>query len=347
MQTRNLILSATTMALAMGLSAPVHADAVADFYKGRQISFTHTGGAAGGFAVYTRILADHIAKHIPGNPNIIVQFKRGGGGMVGMNYMYNAAAKDGSYFLMPLPGVEAQPFLYPKKVKFDITKTQWVGNVTQMQSFITVRPDIGLKSWEDAKNKVVRLSASGKGSETYIMPMLMNAVLGTKFKVITGYKGIMKATLAMENGESDGRGGGWTANMRPAWFKSTPHKVQLLVQSGAASVKQLYPGQAMPSNVPLLMDLAKSEDDKALLGLVTRVLARAVAAPPGVPKARIDAVRAAFDKTMKDPAYLADMKKRKMAIENPMSGVEVATYINGVASTPKRIVDRYIAAVKQ
>jgi len=347
MQTRNCILSATTVALAMGLSAPVQADAVADFYKGRQISFTHTGGAAGGFAVYTRILADHIAKHIPGNPNIIVQFKRGGGGMVGMNYMYNAAAKDGSYFLMPLPGVEAQPFLYPKKVKFDITKTQWVGNVTQMQSFITVRPDVGLKSWKDAKKKVVRLSASGKGSETYIMPMLMNAVLGTKFKVITGYKGIMKATLAMENGESDGRAGGWTANMRPAWFKTTPHKVQLIVQSGAVPVKQLYPGQAMPSNVPLLKDLAKSEDDKRLLGLVTRVLARAVAAPPGVPKARIDAVRAAFDKTMKDPAYLADMKKRKMAIENPMTGAEVATYINGVASTPKRIVDRYVAAVKQ
>lgn len=347
MQVGALKVGAAAFALTTGFAVPAIADEVADFYRGKQVSFTHTGGAAGGFALYTRVLSKHMANHIPGNPNIVVQFKRGGGGMVGMNYMYNAAPKDGSYFLMPLPGVEAQPFLYPKKVKFDITKIHWVGNVTQMQSFITVRPDVGLKDWKDARNKVVRLSASGKGSETYIMPMLMNAVLGTKFKVITGYKGIMKATIAMENGESDGRGGGWTANMRPAWFKTTPPKVQLLVQSGASSVKQLYPGQAMPPNVPLLKDLATNDDDKRLLGLVTRVLARAVAAPPGTPKARVDAMRVAFDKTLKDPAYLAEMNKRRLAIENPMSGAEVATYIDGIASTPKRIVDRYIAAVRQ
>lgn len=346
MRLKPLILCTTALTMSAGFSTPAAADSVADFYKGKQISITHTGGAGGGFAIYTRVLAKHIVKHIPGQPTAIVQFKRGGGGMVGMNYMYNAAAKDGTYFLMPLPGVEAQPFLYPKKVKFDITKTQWVGNITQMQSYISVRPDLGLKSWEDAKSRVVRLSASGKGSETYIMPMLMNEVLGTKFKVITGYKGIMKATIAMENGESDGRGGGWTANMRPAWFKATPNKVQLLVQSGAQPAKMLYPGQPSPPNVPLLKDLATNEDDRRLLGLVTRVLARAVAAPPGVPKARIDAIRAAFDKTIKDPAYLAEMNKRKMAIENPMNGQEVTTYIYGIASTPKHIVDRYVAAVK-
>jgi tripartite-type tricarboxylate transporter receptor subunit TctC len=342
-----MVLGTTALIVAAGISAPASADEVSDFYTGKQISITHTGGAGGGFAVYTRVLAKHIVKHIPGNPTAIVQFKRGGGGMVGMNYMYNAAAPDGTYFLMPLPGVEAQPFLYPKKVKFDITKTQWVGNITQMQSYISVRPDLGLKSWEDAKTRTVTLSASGKGSETYIMPMLMNEVLGTKFKIITGYKGIMKATLAMEKGESDGRAGGWTANMRPGWFKETPHKVQLIVQSGAQKAKLLYPGQMSPPNIPLLKDLAKNDDDRQLLGLVTRVLARAVAGPPGVPKARIDAMRVAFDKTLKDPAYLAEMNKRKMAIENPMNGREVTEYIEGIASTPKRIVDRYVAAVQK
>jgi len=178
------------------------------------------------------------------------------------------------------------------------------------------------------------------------MPMLMNDVLGTKFKVITGYKGIMATTAAMEKGELDGRAGGWTANMRPHWFKSVPYKTTLLVQSGAQSVKNLYPGQPLDVKVPLLKDLAKNEDDRRLLALVTRVLARAVAAPPGVPKARIAAIRVAFDKTLKDPAYLAEMKRRKMAIENPMNGDEVAAYINDIASTPKHIVDRYIAAVR-
>lgn len=327
-------------------AAPASADAVADFYRNKQISITHTGGPAGGFALYSRILAKHITKHIPGNPSAILQFKRGGGGMVGMNYMYNAAAKDGTYFLMPLPGVEAQPFLHPKKVKFDISKTQWIGNITQMQSFVSIRPDHPVKKWQDARKHLVRLGASGKGSETYIMPMLMNAVLGTKFQVITGYKGIMAATVAMEKGELDGRAGGWTANMRPHWFKETPNKIRLIVQSGATKVPLLYPGQATPMGIPLLKDLATNEDDRRLLGLVTRVLARAVATAPGVPRARVDAVRAAFTKTMKDPAYLAEMKKRRLAIINPMNASQVESYIAEIASTPKRIVKRYIAAVR-
>ena len=347
--TRPILTSLSALASAGALlasAAPAAADAVADFYRGKQISITHTGGPAGGFALYSRILMKHITKHIPGNPSAILQFKQGGGGMVGMNYMYNAAAKDGTYFLMPLPGVEAQPFLHPKKVKFDIAKTQWIGNITQMQSFISIMPDHKVKKWQDARKHVVRLGASGKGSETYIMPMLMNAVLGTKFQVITGYKGIMASTVAAEKGELDGRAGGWTANMRPHWFKAQPNKIRLLVQSGATKVPFLYPGQPTPPGIPLLKDLATNEDDRKLLGLVTRVLARAVATAPEVPKARVDAVRVAFDKTMKDPAYLAEMKKRRLAIINAMNGKEVANYISGIAATPKRIVDRYIAAVR-
>jgi len=340
-------LQAVAIGAALMLGAgPAGADPVADFFKGKQISLTHTGGPAGGFALYTRILAKHMVKHIPGHPSAVIQFKRGGGGMVGMNYMYNAAAQDGSYLLMPLPGVEAQPFLYPKKVKFDITKVQWIGNILHMQSFISISPGNKVKKWQDARKHVVQLGASGKGSETYIMPMLMNAVLGTKFKVITGYKGIMASTNAWEKGELDGRAGGWTANMRPHWFKAKPSKVRLLIQSGANKVSELYPGQAMPSGVPLLKDLASNAEDRRLLGLVNRVLARAVAAPPGVPKARIVALRAAFDKTLADPAYLAEMKKRRLAITDPMTGAEVKKYIDYIAATPKKIVDRYIAAVK-
>lgn len=342
---RTIPVVAIGAALVLGFS-PANAGEVADFFRGKQISLTHTGGPAGGFALYTRILARHLVKHIPGNPTAIIQFKRGGGGMVGMNYMYNAAAQDGSYLLMPLPGVEAQPFLYPKKVKFDITKVQWIGNILHMQSFISINPDHKVKKWQDARKYVVQLGASGKGSETYIMPMLMNAVLGTKFKVITGYKGIMASTNAWEKGELDGRAGGWTANMRPQWFTASPQKVRLLIQSGASKVAELYPGQATPPGVPLLSDLAKNEEDRRLLGLVNRVLARAVAAPPGVPKARIVALRAAFDKTLADPAYLAEMKKRRLAINDPMTGAEVEKYINYIAATPQKIVDRYIAAVK-
>lgn len=341
-------LPAAAVVGAVALTAPVaNAGPVADFYKGKQLSFTHTGGPAGGFALYTRILARHIVKHIPGNPTAIIQFKRGGGGMVGMNYLYNAAPKDGTYFLMPLPGVEAQPFLYPKKVKFDIRKINWIGNILKMQSFISIASGHKVKSWKDARNTIVRLGASGKGSETYIMPMLMNAVLGTKFKVITGYKGIMASTNAWERGELDGRAGGWTANMRPHWFTQKPSPVRLLVQSGDTKVAELYPGEAVPPGVPLLKDLATNEDDRRLLGLVARTLARAVAGPPGMPKARVDAMRSAFDATLADPAYLAEMKKRRLAIINPQTGAKIEKYIEYIAATPKKIVDRYIAAVRK
>ncbi len=344
---KNFILPAAALAGALMATAGVaYADPVADFYKGKQISIVHTGGPAGGFALYTRILAKHIVKHIPGNPTTIIQFKQGGGGMVGMNYLSVAAPKDGSYFLMPLPGVEAQPFLYPKKVKFKLTDIHWMGNILKMQSFVTVSAKSGVNSWQDATKKVVRLGASGKGSETYIMPMLMNAVLGTKFQVITGYKGIMGATNAMEKGELDGRAGGWTSNMRPHWFKEKPMPIRLIVQSGAIKEPELYPGQATPPDVPLLTDLATNEDDKRLFGLVTRILARALAGPPGMPKARVDAIRNAFDLTLKDPAYLEEMNARQLAITGPMSGVEVEKYINYIASTPKKVVDRYIAAVR-
>jgi len=346
-KTKSLLMSAVLAGGSLLTPTLASADPVADFYKGKQIVFTHTGGPAGGFALYTRILSKHIVNHIPGNPKAVIQFKQGGGGMVGMNYLYNAAPKDGSYFLMPLPGVEAQPFLYPKKVKFDITKINWIGNILKMQSFISISADHPkVKSWEDAKSHVIRLGASGKGAETYIMPMLMNAVLGTRFKVITGYKGIMGATAAWEKGELDGRAGGWTSNMRPHLFKQDPQPIRLLVQSGAEKVAELYPGQPTPKDVPLLKDLAKNDEERQLLSLVERTLARAVAGPPGMPKARVAAMRKAFDDMMKDPAYLAEMKKRNLAITSPQTGAEVESYINGIAATPQRVVDRYIAAVR-
>ncbi|MFT5440538.1 MAG: tripartite-type tricarboxylate transporter receptor subunit TctC [Alphaproteobacteria bacterium] len=344
----SLTLSAAAIVGAiLGTVGTANADAVADFYKGRQIAIVHTGGPAGGFALYTRILAKHIVNHIPGRPTAVIQFKGGGGGMVGMNYLSVAAPKDGSYFLMPLPGVEAQPFLYPKKVKFDVTKINWIGNILKMQSFVSISASSKVKSWKDATKQVVTLGASGKGSETYIMPMLMNAVLGTKFKVITGYKGIMASTNAWEKGELDGRAGGWTSNMRPSWFKEKPSRVRLLVQSGDTAIDMLYPGQKMPSGVPLLKSLAKNEEDKRLLGLVSRTLARAVAGPPGMPKARTVAMRKAFDATLKDPAYLKEMNDRKLAIIEPQTGAQVEEYIAYVASTPKSIVKRYITAVRK
>ena len=336
-------LGAAGVALTLSAGA-ASADPVADFYRGKQIAFTHTGGSAGSFAIYSRILAQHMAKYIPGKPKIIVQFKSGGGGIVGMNYLYNAAPRDGTYFTMPIAGVEVQPFLFPDKVKFDVSKVQWIGNMTQLQSFVAVWHTSKVKTWDDAKKTQITFGATGRGSETYLTPTLMNTLLGTKIKVITGYKGIMKATMAMQRGEVDGRGGGWTATMRPQWFKD-PKKVRLLVQVGDTKLKEAWNGGPDISNVPLLKDLAKNEEDKQLLGLLSRVLARPLVAPPDVPKERIDAMRIAFDKAMADPALIADIKKRNMSLIDPMNWKQVKAYVDKVAALPDSVKNRYRAAI--
>ncbi len=343
-------LSAAAFAAALLLgAAPVNADEVADFYRGKTITFGHTGGPAGGFALYTRIFINHMPKHIPGKPRIVIQFKPGAGGIVGMNYLYNAAPKDGSYFLMPVPGVFAAPFLYPKKARYDVTKMQWIGNITQQQYFITVWHTVPVRTFEDLKNRVTVLGATGKGSATYILPKLMNALLGTKFKIVVGYKGIMKATLAMERGEVEGRSGGWTANMRPDWWKE-PRKVRPIIQIAGERITQLFQGapwSKIPADMPMLTDLAKSADDRKLFSLIAPVLARSIAAPPGVPADRIAAMRAAFDATMKDADYLALMKKRKLNIDAPMDWRAVTAYINRVASTPPHLAKKLREAMNK
>lgn len=339
--------AAISAVLAAGAFAlPAAADPVADFYRGKQIAFTHTGGSAGTFAIYSRILAEHIGKYIPGNPKIIVQFKSGGGGIVGMNYLYNAAPRDGTYFTMPIAGVESQPFLFPGKVKFDLSKVQWIGNMTQLQSFVAVWHTAPVKSWEDFKKREVAFGATGKGSETFLTPTLMNKLLGTKIKVITGYKGIMKVTLAMERGEVSGRGGGWTATMRPQWHDA-PKKVRLLAQVGDRKLKRAWDGGPDVSNAPLLKDLAKNDQDRQLLGLLSRVLARPLVAPPGVPAERIAAMRAAFDKAMSDPALLADIRKRKMSLIDPMNWKQVTSYVDKIAALPASVKNRYRAAISK
>lgn len=336
----SIITLAATLAV---FAPPAVAQTVADFYRGKQVTIAHTGGSGGGFAIYSRVLASYLEKYIPGNPKVVVTFKPGGGGMVGMNYFVKAAPKDGSYIMMPIAGVEAQPFLFPKRAKFDPTKVHWLGNMTQLQSYISVWHTSPIKKWEDARARETIFGATGKGSETYLSPVLMNNILGTKFKVITGYKGIMKATLAMEKQEVEGRGGGWTATMRPDWFKGD-RKVRVLVQIGETALDEAWPGVST-KGVPLLKDLAKTEEERQLFGLLSRVLARPAALPPGTPMERVAALRKAFAQAMADPGLRLDLQKRKLRLINPMTWQETTAFINKVANLPEKVKTRFREAI--
>ena len=316
------------------LVAPVFA---ADYFEGKTVKVIHAGSGRGSYAMYTRIFTHHLGKHLKGNPSVVVDFMNGGGGMKGQNYLYNVAPKNGLVLGMPLPSIITSPMIYPKVTRFVPSKFVWLGNITQMQTGVGVWKTAPATTIAAARKTEVIIGSSGKTSELSLTPRLMNAVLGTKFKVVEGYKGMGGVNLAMETGEIHGRSGGMTAwhPLRPHWF-SPENKIVFLAQLG------MSPHPAIP-DVPLVTSFAKNDLDRAVLDLMSRstVLTRAVAAPPGVPKSVVAELRAAYEATVSDPAFVDEMKKRKMQMIQPMTWQEIDKFIAETDATPKAVIDRF------
>ena len=323
----------------LGLIAPQAAKANSPF-SGKTISIVHTGGVAGTFAVYSRLVISHMPRHIPGKPTMILQFMPGGGGITGANYLYNAAPKDGTWLLMPTPGLELTPFLYKDAVKYDLMKMAWLGNMTQAQSFVSVWHDTPVMKWEDARQHELLMGATGRGSQEFISLHQMNAVLGTKFKIITGYKGISDVDQAMEKGEVQGRSGGWTGGRGKHLFVS-PSRVRIVVQIGAKRIKEPFPGGPDIADVPLLTELATNDADRQLLSLQSRVLSRALVGPPQMPTENAKILAEAFDKMMVDPQFQAEAGKLNLEFVNPMNAAETTAYVKWITELPDSIKDRY------
>mgnify|MGYP003667788963 CR=1 FL=1 len=314
--------------------APVLA---ADYFEGKTVKVIHAGSGRGSYAMYTRIFTHHLGRHLKGNPSVVVDFMNGGGGLKGQNYLYNVAPKDGSVLGMPLPSIVTSPMIYPKVTRFVPSKFVWLGNITQMQTGVGVWKTAPATTIAAARKTEVIIGSSGKTSELSLTPRLMNAVLGTKFKVVEGYKGMGGVNLAMETGEIHGRSGGMTAwhPLKPHWF-SPENKIVFLAQLG------MSPHPAIP-DVPLVTSFAENDLDRAVLDLMSRstVLTRAVAAPPGVPKSVVAELRAAYEATVSDPAFVDEMKKRKMQMIQPMTWQEVDKFIAETDATPKAVIDRF------
>ena len=319
----------------IAVAAPAGAEDVS--FRGRNVRIIHTGSEGGSYAVYTRIFANHYGRHLPGAPNVIAEFMAGAGGLTGLNYIYNAAPKDGTALGMPLPAVSIANLLFPKNARFDPTRYTWIGNITQMQTAIGVWHTSPAKTLEDAKKVELTLGSSGRGSELTLTPMLLNAVVGTRFKVVSGYKGVGEIDLAMERGEVNGRSGGLTSwhPMKPEWFKR-PAKVTFLVQLGLTR-HPLLP------DVPLATAFGKTDEDRKVIGLLSgsTALTRAVMGPPGMPAAVTAALRKGFDDTLADPAFIADMKTHKMDMIAPMHWKEIEAFMADLAATPPGVIKRF------
>lgn len=286
---------------------PATADPVADFYKDRQVTIVVAAGAGGGHTQYSQLMAPFFKKYMPGNPGFVTQNMPGAGGTKAANYLYNSAAQDGSVIGILLSDTPFAARLRTTGVKYKPERFQYLGGAEDTQSAFVIMKSAGVKTLDDVKKKEVLMGSSGKGSQTFIVPTLANAILGTRFKVITGYPGMGGIYLAMDRGEVHGFQSVYSSikSLRPQWF--TDDRIVVLAANA------LTPIPDRPE-LPLLKDMATNPTDKTVLELIggNGTIGRGWLAPPGVPADRVAALRAAFSKAFADPAAAAEAKKRKM-----------------------------------
>jgi tripartite-type tricarboxylate transporter receptor subunit TctC len=311
---------------------PAAADPVADFYKGRTIT-VYVAVSSGAYDLYARHLARHLPRHIPGEPTVIVQGMPGAGGAKAANYVYAVAPKDGSALLVPLKPIAMAQVMGTAAVRYDASKFNWVGSMVDAPGVLTVWHTAPVKTLADVREHETLMASSGVGAETYIFPNVINHVLGTKFRVITGYSGMSNMLLAVESGEVHGVSTvyGSLKGLKPEWLRE--NKVRFIAQVAARRAAQL-------PDVPTVLELAENEEQREVLRFLTLSdnVGRSITAPPDIPADRLAALRAAFDATIKDPAYLKEAEERNIEL-NPTSGVDVQKDVNELIATPQRIID--------
>jgi tripartite-type tricarboxylate transporter receptor subunit TctC len=309
-------------------------DSVADFYNGKTVRLIVSVGVGSGYDVNARALARHLGKHIPGNPNIIVQNQPGAGGLTMTNQMYASGPFDGTVIGATFNGIPTAPLLQPKGVRFDAGKINWVGSTNRETQTMYVWHTAPLKTIADLKTQEMLVGAQAPGSTQFDYPMLGKALFDLKFKVVTGYKSTSDINLAMERGEVHGTLANWST-VKTLNLKQYQDKlIRILVVWGARKHPEL-PG------IPLVSDMATTPEQKQALQLALARLefGRPFFMPPNVPAERVAAVRRAFDATMKDKDYLADAEKLKLEV-NPMSGEDIAKMLEQIAKTPADVVAR-------
>jgi tripartite-type tricarboxylate transporter receptor subunit TctC len=328
-------LAAAALTASLALSAPTvaHADSVADFYKGKTVAIIVGFGAGGGYDLYARTLARHLGAHLPGKPNVVVQNMTGAGGVTAANHVYNAAPKDGTAIAAVSQYAAMYQLLDGKGAKYDPAKFQWLGSMTFSNNVAYTWNETGIKTFDDLKKREIPVGGSGVISDANIYPNIMNALLGTKFKIINGYSGTNETNLAIERGELFGRGGGSYASLvstRPEWLRD--HKITILIQVGTEKEPEL-------PNVPLLTDLVKGGEAHQIAALVTMPVAIGYNEwmAPGVPNDRVQALRAAYAAALKDPGLLADAEKQKLEIR-AKTGEQLESLVRDAAKIPKPVL---------
>jgi tripartite-type tricarboxylate transporter receptor subunit TctC len=324
--------------VALGTADATAQDAVAQFYRGRQISVVIGSTAGGGFDLYARLLARHMSKYIPGNPVLVPANMPGAASTAAAAYVYNSAPKDGTVIgaLQNAPIMDAL-LDEAKRARFDASKFLYLGSATTDHYVCIARADAPVKSFRQLQSEPLVIGASQPGTSTRDFPVLLNNLAGAKFRIVSGYPGTREITLAIESGEVQGLCGfSWSSLLaqRPDWLKSG--FIRLLVQEhdkGEASINKM--------GVPLAVDFAKSPESRRILELFysSEIFGRPYMMPPGVPAERVAVLRAAFMETMRDKELLAEAKKIGLDID-PISGEELQVLAEQIYATPSDTVGK-------
>jgi tripartite-type tricarboxylate transporter receptor subunit TctC len=334
--------AALTMAWSLtgaAFAPSAHADAVSDFYKGKELRLVISTTVGTGYDAYARAVGRHLARHIPGNPSVVPQNMPGAGGLAAANHLYAVAPKDGTVIGMIQNTVPFEPLFENKAALFDPTRFNWLGTpATEVGLFIVYRTS-KIMTLRDAQTQEFVAGTTGTASTPAFYGRLFNQLLGLKTRLVGGYPGQLELLLAMEKGEIDAMTSPFWSSLkvqRPTWYRD--QTARILFQYGAAPHPDL-------KAVPFGSDLVTNSDDKTLLAAAGAPLAagRPIAAPPAIPADRLAALRAAMTATFKDPQFIADCDKQGIECTDTRSGLELEARINDAYAVPVAIKRRLIA----
>jgi tripartite-type tricarboxylate transporter receptor subunit TctC len=317
----------------LSLPTGVRADAVEDFYKGKTI-YALVGVSPGGeYDFQLRLVARHIGKYIPGHPNVVAQNMTGATGMVMANYLYRVAPKDGTYIGLIQNGLPTSQAVGLEGVQFDAARYNWIGSISPTVETMAVWKTTGVQTIEDAKKTEVIAGCVGSSGITLTFPVMLNDLIGTKFKMVMGYTGSGPLNLAIERGEVSGRNNSWSSwkASKPEWVANKD--INVLVYSG--------PKPADLDGVPAIEDLVSNDDDRQVVNIVTagNALGHPFAMSPDVPKDRVAAIRKAFQDMMKDAEFIKEAEAAKLEID-PVSAATLEKAVLGALGASDKAKQR-------
>ena len=336
-RTALLVLAAVVLASTVN-AAPGTAQTPEEFYKSKTIDFVIGYPPGGSNDVWGRIVARHIGRHIPGKPNVVPKNTPGAGSFLAVNQVFNVLPKDGTVIAIGAPTMALDERLGSQGVRFKTAELNWIGRVDSLVNMVFMWRTSPVQSIAQAQQREATLSGTGAGSTVSVYPTVLNNVIGTRFKLIMGYKGSNEAMLAVERGEVEGHSTSWTALKvaHPDWVRD--RSARILVQFALRRHAEM-------AEVPTAIELARNEEERTILAAVMNAteVGTAFFSTPAVPADRLAALRRAFDATVADPDFLADVERTRLAV-NPIRGEDLQKLVAEVSSLSPAIIDKVRAA---